>query len=64
MPTEILEFRKKPILKITDNTNPLIKIQFGLKKAILIIQNIEAIRQFVENPPEIPGEAPKEKDIS
>ena len=47
MPTERLEFRGKPILRIIDLNNPNIKAQFGLSKARIILANIKEIEQFV-----------------
>ena len=47
MPIEYITFRKKPILKITQE-NSFTKVQIGLKKALLILQNIEAIRVFID----------------
>ena len=46
MPIEIIQFRGKPILKITQE-NSYTKVQIGLKKAQLILENIEAIKAFV-----------------
>ena len=43
---EIIEFRGKPILKITGE-NTYTKIQIGLKKAKLLLLNLEAIKEFV-----------------
>ena len=48
MPTEIIEYRGQPILKITSDEVKYLKIQFGLKKAKLILENIEAIKDFTE----------------
>lgn len=42
--TEILTWRKQPILRINDEK---IKVQFGLKKAKLILANIKEIEKFV-----------------
>ena len=47
MPTEIIEFRKKPILKITQE-NSYVKLYLGIKKALLILENIEEIKKFAE----------------
>ena len=44
---EIITFHNQPILKITSGTEKYTKIQFGLKKAKLIIDNIEAIKDFI-----------------
>ena len=44
---EIITFHNQPILKITSDTEKYTKIQFGLKKANLIVQEIEAIKDFI-----------------
>ena len=49
MSTEIIEYRGQPILKITSDEVKYLKIQFGLKKARLILQSVKAIEEFVEN---------------
>ena len=46
MPIEILSYKSKPILKITKEGSP-IKIQFGITKTKLIIEGIEAIKDFI-----------------
>lgn len=43
---ELLTWRKKKILHLTDDADKRIHISFGLKKARLLLQNIEAIREF------------------
>ena len=45
---EYLTYKKKPILLIKNDTNNLVKISFGIKKAKLILENMEAIKKFVE----------------
>ena len=47
MPTEIIEFRKKPILRLTDKDNPKIRLQFGAAKAKLIIDHYQDITIFL-----------------
>ena len=54
MPTETITFNKQSILKITHPENNLIKISFGLKKANLILENIEAIKEFAEKNKNVP----------
>lgn len=49
---EILTYKNKPILKlIEDNQEQNYKssIQFGLRKARLILANIDSIKKFIEN---------------
>lgn len=46
MPTEILTFHGKPILKIVSPDDERIKIQFGQKKANLVLQFIDEITKF------------------
>ena len=53
MPTEILEFRKKPILKITQENN-YTKLYIGIKKARLILEYIKDIEDFVSKNKESP----------
>ncbi len=42
------EFKGKPMLVIKNNEEDKFPFQFGLKKAKLILENIESIKQFVE----------------
>lgn len=46
---ELLEYKKKKILSITQDDNNKVHIQFGIKKAKLIMDNIEAIKEFIRN---------------
>ena len=46
MPVEYITFRNKPILKITQE-NSYTKVQIGIKKAQLIVNEIEAIKAFI-----------------
>ena len=60
MPAEIIQFRNKPILKITQE-NSYTKVQIGIKKALLILESIEAIKAFVaQNNPAGPINKPLE----
>ena len=47
MPIEYLTFRNKLILKITSEEG-YPKIQIGIKKAKLILENIQAIEDFAK----------------
>jgi len=59
MPTEILSYKGKPILKLTSTENTYTKLFIGIKKAKLIISEVESIKEFIlNNPQDI--EAPKE----
>ena len=54
MPAEIIQFRNQPILKITQE-NSYTKIQIGIKKARLILLNLDVIRDFVAQNPKQEG---------
>ena len=41
-------FKDKPIIVITDDERKHKRISFGINKARLILNNIEAIKSFVE----------------
>jgi hypothetical protein len=41
------EFKGKPMLVIKNDEEDKFPFQFGLKKAKLVLENIEAIKQFV-----------------
>ena len=45
---ELKEFRKRPVVVITNDDNPKIRISFGLKKARLIAANFQDILAFIE----------------
>lgn len=47
MPVEIIEYRNKPILKLTQE-NSFVKLQFGITKAKLIVANYQAILNFIK----------------
>ncbi len=52
MSTVIEEFKGFPVLKIEseeDVNGYIVKLTFGLTKAKLILENIEAIKDFVKN---------------
>lgn len=42
------EFKGKPMLVIKTTEEDKFPFQFGLKKAKLVLENIESIKQFVE----------------
>jgi len=42
------EYKGNPMLIIKSNTEDKFPFQFGLKKAQLILEQIEAIKQFVQ----------------
>ncbi len=44
---EEIVFRKKPVLKLTDEAYPERRVQFGLFKARVILANLPAIQAFV-----------------
>ena len=54
---EIIQFRNQPILKITKEGS-YTKLQIGLKKASLILSNINEIQKFVNKY----SQEPKEND--
>ena len=47
MSIELVEYKGKPILKITSDDVKYLKVMMGLKKAKLIILNLEAIKDFI-----------------
>ncbi|MGC8479552.1 MAG: hypothetical protein ACP5M9_02695 [Candidatus Micrarchaeia archaeon] len=49
MPTKISEYKGHPILSLLKDENDARPFTFGLTKAKLIIDNIDAIKEFVEN---------------
>lgn len=48
MPTAESEFKGNPMLVLSQGDNDKFPFQFGLKKARLIVEHIEAIKAFVE----------------
>jgi len=48
MPVEESEFKGNAMLVIKQGEDDKFPFQFGLKKAKLILENIEAIKKFVE----------------
>jgi len=44
-----IDFKDKKILVITDDIKQHVKIQFGIRRAKLILANIEAIADFVKD---------------
>lgn len=48
MPATESEFKGNPLLVLSREEDDKFPFQFGLKKAKLIIEHIDAIKQFVE----------------
>lgn len=48
MPASESEFKGNPMLVLTQGPDDRFPFQFGLKKAKLILENIEEIKKFVE----------------
>lgn len=48
MPATESEFKGNPMLVLTQGPDDKFPFQFGLKKARLILENIEEIKKFVE----------------
>ncbi len=48
MPATESEFKGNPMLVLTQGPDDKFPFQFGLKKAKLILENIEEIKKFVE----------------
>jgi len=47
MPVEFTEFRGNPLIVLKQHEEDEHPFRFGLKKAKLIIDNIEAIKEFI-----------------
>jgi len=48
MPVSESEFKGNPMIVLTQSADDKFPFQFGLKKAKLILENIDEIRKFVE----------------
>lgn len=48
MPVEITEYKGRPMIKLMREENDLYPFIFGLTKAKLILENIDAIEKFVK----------------
>jgi len=48
MPVSESEFKGNPMLVLTQGPEDKFPFQFGLKKAKLILENLEEIKKFVE----------------
>lgn len=48
MPASESEFKGNPMLVLTQGPEDKFPFQFGLKKAKLILENLEEIKKFVE----------------
>jgi len=48
MPASESEFKGNPMLVLTQGPDDRFPFQFGLKKAKLILENIDEIKKFVE----------------
>jgi hypothetical protein len=48
MPTEIEEYNGNPVMVLKRDENDAYPFRFGLRKAQLILDNIEEIKKFVK----------------
>ncbi len=46
---KIIEYKGNPIIVLSNNEDDKYPFSFGLSKAKLIINNIEAIKEFIKN---------------
>ena len=49
MPTDILSYKSKPILRLTPEGKTYPRVQFGLAKARIIVDNFGVIKDFINN---------------
>jgi len=49
MPAEIEEYNGNPVIVLKRDENDSYPFRFGLRKAQLILDNIEEIKKFVKN---------------
>jgi len=48
MPSEISEYKNNPVIKLFNSADDKHPFTFGLTKAKLILDNFDAIKEFVE----------------
>ena len=48
MPVEIAEYKGRPVIKLMHEEDDPYPFTFGLAKAKLILENIDAIKKFVK----------------
>jgi len=49
MPVEIEEYNSNPVIVLKRDENDAYPFRFGLRKAQLIVENIDAIKKFVKD---------------